>query len=153
MNRAIQKLANDLKARRPASLIVLGQVIVIVGGAAFARHKLQDDKSTVEVAGAVLSPDKKMAALISEDRGKPRLWIINLTNYTKEEIGRLGDDEGAANPLWSPDSQFIAFESDNLQGHSPMTTNHVWVANANGTSLRELHLPPPNEHFSTYIDK
>jgi|GEM_PF-6289584 len=148
------KPAKVLTAGRPILLIASGLVLTVIAGAASVRNNLQNrESSPAALEGAVVSPDKKMAALISEDRGKKALWIIALGRQTKAQASSLALDAGATNPKWSPDSQFIAFESYNLEGHSPMTTNHVWVVDRDGANSRQLRPPPPNEHFSTYIDK
>jgi len=68
-------------------------------------------------------------------------------------IAPLAAGEGARNFAWSPDGSWLAFETFDLNGHSPMTTTHVRIARTDGTGLAEVRLPGPNQRFSTYLER
>jgi len=56
---------------------------------------------------AVLSPNGQFAAMVLADaEGKTRLWIHRLDRGTAQPIP---ETDGALEPFWSPDSQFLAF--------------------------------------------
>ncbi|MBI2822857.1 MAG: hypothetical protein HYX74_11600 [Acidobacteria bacterium] len=99
----------------------------------------------------VASPAGDREAIVQVENGRRSIWVAAAGSGARRPISRLGEDEGARNLLWSPDGGLIAFESYNLQGHSPMTTTRVWVARADGGEVRRVDLPGPNERFSTYI--
>ncbi len=96
------------------------------------------------------SPDKKRALAIICRAGRPELWIMEMDKTQKRQLSKLGKDEGVKSAVWSPDGELIAFVSYNLGGHSPMTTTHVWVVRYDGSGLKKVTLPKPNERFSTY---
>jgi eukaryotic-like serine/threonine-protein kinase len=56
---------------------------------------------------AVLSPDGQMVVMSLVDaEGKARLWIRRLSSDTAQP---MLDTDGAINPFWSPDSQYVGF--------------------------------------------
>ncbi|UCF36575.1 MAG: PD40 domain-containing protein, partial [Acidobacteriota bacterium] len=71
-----------------------------------ARVRLDKDESTA----AVLSPDGSMLAFLgsSEEEGQTRLYLRRLDEL---EARALPNTEGAAQPTFSPDGQWIAYRS------------------------------------------
>jgi hypothetical protein len=60
------------------------------------------------VGGSALSPDGRMAAFVAAVNGNTRLWVRALDDKTAR---LLPGTEGAADPIWSPESKFIAFSA------------------------------------------
>ncbi|HET8547966.1 MAG TPA: hypothetical protein VFL57_08180, partial [Bryobacteraceae bacterium] len=65
----------------------------------------------------------------------------------------VGAGQVGSAPSWSPDRSCVAVVVSDAAGHSPMTTTYVAVARAGDSRYRELRLPPPDERFSTFLDK
>ncbi len=70
------------------------------------------------VGGAVVSPDGKHIAFVTEEDGQRALWVRDLDRETPR---RLEGTEGAEDPFWSPDSQSIGFGTDNELKRIPVT--------------------------------
>ncbi len=68
---------------------------------------LPPGSSLVQGLPAVLSPDGRMVvmSLVGAD-GKSRFWIRRLSSDTAQA---MVETEGAIMPIWSPDSQYVAF--------------------------------------------
>lgn len=98
----------------------------------------------------ILSPDKKRALAIICRAGRPELWVMEMDGTQKRQLSQLGKDEGVKSAVWSPNGELIAFVTYNLGGHSPLTSTHVWVVRYDGSGLKKVTLPKPNERFSTY---
>jgi eukaryotic-like serine/threonine-protein kinase len=88
-----------------------------------------------------VSPDGTRLAFIAVDSsGKQLLWVRALDSLTAQPL--LGTD-GASQPFWSPDSQFIAFSAENklkriaVSGGPPQTITALTTGNAMGTWNRE----------------
>lgn len=93
------------------------------------------------------------AELRSTSAGVPELWIVG-SDRAAVKVSRLAEGEGVRdNFKWSPSGSLLAFETYDLQGHSPLTTFHAWVVRRDGGGLAEVVLPSPNERFSTHIDQ
>jgi hypothetical protein len=75
---------------------------------------------------------------------------MNIDGTGREMVRELPCGQGAANPVWSPNSNLIAFISYNLQGHSPLTTTHAWIIKVDGSGDRRVILPEPDARFSTF---
>jgi len=59
-----------------------------------------------------LSPDgRRLAFTATSDNGRSRLWVRSLDSETAQSVG--GTD-GATNPFWSPDSEWVAFQALNV---------------------------------------
>jgi len=104
-------------------------------------------------SGAGLSPARHPGIAIAHESGATRVWLESDDGRSRRLVTSLGPNESARNVSWSPDGRLAAFESFNDAGHSPMTTTHVWVVEADSAGIREVRLPPPNERFSTYLDR
>ncbi len=102
------------------------------------------------------SPNGSAEAQLRFNKGQvPELWIVPLRSVRRRiKVSRLQPGEAVdANFAWSTKGTLLAFETYNAEGHSPMTTSHVWVVRADGSGLREVILPSPNERRSTHIDR
>jgi hypothetical protein len=53
----------------------------------------------------------------------------------------------------SPDGSCVAIGVSDAEGHSPLTTSSVAVARRGDARYQELRLPPPDERFSTLVDR
>lgn len=53
------------------------------------------------------SPDGKQVAFVSKRSGSNQIWLLSLDGGEARQLTRIKG--GATNPVWSPDSQFIAF--------------------------------------------
>lgn len=100
--------------------------------------------------GAVLSPDGSKIAFISNETRRPELWVMDIDGSNKRKVSNLPETQGAANPVWSLESNLIAFTSFNIKGHSPLTSTHVWIAKADGSKNVKMLLPEPYTRFSTF---
>ena len=56
-----------------------------------------------------VSPDGRFVAVVLVKDGKQQIWVRAIDSPT---IAPLAGTDGAADPFWSPDSQFIAFFAD-----------------------------------------
>src|SRR5881296_3528082 len=101
----------------------------------------------------VVSPRGDKAVSCSDEGGASQIWLVSLPANTRLLVARLDPGDGVRNISWSPDGRWFAFESYNLDGHSPMTTSHVWLAQSDAAVSLQLALPPPNERYSTYVDR
>jgi serine/threonine-protein kinase len=78
------------------------------------------------VSGPTISPDGTMVAYV--DRG--RLWVRDLD---KLESRGIEDTDGAVMPFWSPDNEYIGFQSQNT----------LWkIAPEGGKRIKIADLPP-----------
>ena len=87
------------------------------------------------VGGAVLSPDARHIAyaVISYDRpGRPapQLWVMDVATQKSMRIG--GDKDVTANPHWSPDGKWLAFQGNVGDQHG------LLLARPDGTDVTTL---------------
>jgi hypothetical protein len=82
-----------------------------------------------------LSPDGKRLALAIESEGKRNLWICDLTHGTTTRL--TFDSELQLHPVWSPDGEFVAFQSGGVLAwvRSDGTGNVERLAVSNGTAI------------------
>jgi dipeptidyl aminopeptidase/acylaminoacyl peptidase len=106
----------------------------------------------VNQGSVIFSPQKDRGVAIVDKTGRPQLWLISVVDNRRSLVMQLETGEAGRNIRWSPDGHSFAFEAYDPGGHSPMTTTHVWVVNADGTVRKEVRLPAPNERLSTYLD-
>ena len=55
------------------------------------------------------SPDGTMVAYASNESGAEDIWLINIANHNRIRLTR--DIDVDSNPVWSPDAQWLAFQS------------------------------------------
>ncbi len=139
--------------------IVIFAFVICCTGAQIQAVKVIPSGSSVDVASilhelnGVLSPDRGKTAFISCETGKPVLWVTKIYDASRKIVSNLLPGQGAANPIWSGDSDLIAFTSYNLEGHSPLTTTHVCVVKCDGTGQKQVILPEPDTRFSVFSPK
>src|SRR3984893_17249726 len=82
--------------RRPTAQPTLRLAVNLPPGGSLAQNQT-----------AVLSPDGQMVVMrLVDAEGKARLWIRRLSSDTAQP---MLDTDGAINPFWSPDSQYVGF--------------------------------------------
>ena len=104
----------------------------------------------VEEDTIAVSPDGENIFLIGKNENGNEISILNQNNGTKIKLLKTRSDENVRSVSWSPGGRNVSFEIYNTEGHSPLTTNHVWAAKNDGSDLREILLPEPDQRFSTY---
>src|SRR5262245_32790316 len=97
------------------------------------------------------SPQKDRGIAIINENGRAQLWIISVADNRRSLVMQLESGEDVRDIRWSPGGHYFAFEAFDPAGHSPMTTTHVWVVNADGKQPKEVRLPAPNQHLSTQL--
>src|SRR5213593_3238090 len=68
----------------------------------------------------IVSPRGDKAVSCSDEAGASQVWLVLLPTNTRLLAARLASGDGVRNISWSPDGRHFAFESYNLDGHSPM---------------------------------
>ena len=114
-----------------------------VGSRSSSNTKIKSDSSLTSHA-------VERVKLKVRNLGGKSLWLINDKNTLNRKIINLSDEEGISSSTRSPNGKYLAFVRYNTAGHSPLTTSHVWITNANGEYLKEIILPSPDERFSTF---
>ena len=97
------------------------------------------------------SPQKDRGIAIINEKGRAQLWMISVADNHRSLVMQLERGEDARDIRWSPGGAYFAFEAFDRDGHSPMTTTHVWIVNADGKTPKQVRLPAPNEHLSTQL--
>ena len=100
-----------------------------------------------------ISNDKNHFLLFNKTKNGYELWLAALSAAHKIKISFIDAGNNINSASLSPDGKLIAFESDNSEGHSPLTTSRVWVMQSNGAELRQITQPEPNQRFSTFDPK
>jgi len=138
----------------PRRLQVVALVVLAVAGIVVAASRVHVGSSAKNEPLVRRAPDRSAEAeLVSTPTGVPELWIAE-TGKPAIKVGRLEDGEGVKdNFAWSALGTLLAFETYDLEGHSPLTTSHVWVVRRDGSGLVEISLPSPNERFSTQLER
>jgi dipeptidyl aminopeptidase/acylaminoacyl peptidase len=137
-------------------LMILGVVVYRVWKAnhrsALRQSSIQIPAVTqVDQGSVIFSPQKDRGVAVIDEAGRSQLWVIWVGDDRRSLVMQLETGEAARNIRWSPDGHLFAFEAYDPGGHSPMTTTHVWVVKADGTTPKEIRLPAPNEHLSTHL--
>src|SRR5579862_1885907 len=117
---ALYECLGDLMNRclRGACLAIFS--LLFLASLTFADVLTSADLSRLRNVGAVaLSPDGHLLAysIVVRDRpGRPsgQLWVMDLTS---QKSVRLGGDNPAGGPVWSPDSKWIAFHGQDGDKH------------------------------------
>ena len=138
------------------TLMILGVVVYRVWKANHRSEVLQLSPQVpavtqVNQGSVIFSPQKDRGVAVIDETGRPQLWLISVVDKRRSVVMQLETGEAARNIRWSPDGHSFAFEAYDPGGHSPMTTTHVWVVKADGTAPKEVLLPAPNAHLSTYL--
>jgi dipeptidyl aminopeptidase/acylaminoacyl peptidase len=86
------------------------------------------------IGGVALSPDNHYIAYTITMRDRPerpygQLWVMDLST---EKSVRLGGDKPASGPMWSGDSNWIAFQSADADKHG------LWIAHPDGSDTNFL---------------
>ena len=87
----------------------------------------------VNQGSVIFSPQKDRGVAVIDETGRSQIWVISVVDNRRSLAMQLEKGEAARNIRWSPDGHFFAFEAHDPDGHSPMTTTHVWVVKADGT--------------------
>jgi len=96
--------------------------------------------------GATWSPDGRLIAFdtVSIRGGNPQIWVVRPDGIGLRELTQpiYGDD--SFNPVWSPDSARLVFQSFHPEIDGGQ--EDVWIVNADGTGLFQLtNTPEPLE--------
>ena len=73
----------------------------------------------VIVENAQISPDGRRIAFVGRKDDQRMLWIQTIEALNDTNALPLAGTEGAINPFWSPDSQYIAFDVGSLKKINP----------------------------------
>ena len=82
------------------------------------------------IAGPQPSPDGKKLAFMSGRNENMDIWVSNVDGSSAQKITSLGR---CGTPRWSPDSRWIAFDSDGRHGGSS-----IYVISADGGAVRAI---------------
>ena len=107
--------------------------------------------SEIDQGSVSFSPQKDRGVAIITEMGRAQLWMISIAENRRWLVMQLERGEDARDIRWSPGGHYFAFETFNPDGHSPMTTTHVWVATADEKRPKQVRLPAPNAHLSTQL--
>lgn len=142
------------------SLVILLLIINGCNASRSSSSELKDSSYSIsqnqpDIIGdtITISNDKNHYLLLSKTKNGNELWIAAHRTAHNIKVLALDADENINSASLSPDGKLITFESDNIEGHSPLTTSHVWVMQIDGTDLRQITQPEPNQRFSTFDPK
>lgn len=125
--------------------------LALASGLVFAVCGRSQPKAPNQPASIKPIIQNRNAQIIADGTGRHRLRIRSGAS-SDVQVGKFGDDEVVGDKLiWSPDGKLLAFEVFKSGGHSPMTTNHVWIVKSDGTGLKEILLPTPNGLYATQL--
>ena len=96
-----------------------------------------------------VSPSHKYLFISSKQNKDNQLWLFSNSADGYLKISEFDKNDAISNISWSSDEKYTAFETYNIDGHSPLTTSHVWVYKVGETGLHKILQPSPNERFST----
>ncbi len=147
--------------KNPAVLFLFYLITVFIISGCKTQQSSFKNKSNAgnignsKIIGDTLSISSKneLCLIQVKNKNSKELWIGNKRNNTRGEIMVLGNQDGIKSPVWSPNGKHLAFVVFNTEGHSPLTTTHVWISDDTGENVKELILPPPDERFSTFSPK
>lgn len=82
------------------------------------------------IAGPQPSPDGKKLVFMAGPNDSPQIWVSNLDGSSPQKLTHMGK---AGTPRWSPDSRWIAFDSDGRYGQAG-----IYIVSAEGGTVRSL---------------
>ncbi len=142
-------------------MIVLAFIIslLIINGCNASRNSSGESKnSSISISQShsgvvgdtiIISNDQNHLLLISKAESGNDVWLVSTSTAHAIKITSLGKDDSINSASISPDGKLIVFQTDNIAGHSPLTTSHVWIMQSDGSDLRMITQPDPNQRFST----
>jgi TolB protein len=96
--------------------------------------------------GAAWSPDGQLIAFDTPliRGGNPQIWVVHPDGTGLRELTQPTNRDDSFNPVWSPDSARLVFQSFHPEINGGQ--NDVWMVNADGTGLFQLtNTPEPLE--------
>lgn len=126
-------------------VLILGLVFVSASATPFLSVV---STSFVQAASSQTAPGLRSFSLV-RPHGR-ELWISGSAGTMR--IDEVPISRCFSAVAWSPKASLVAFETFDCEGHSPLTTRHVWVVRRDGTGRKEVLLPQPLTPFSTRID-
>jgi DNA-binding winged helix-turn-helix (wHTH) protein len=82
------------------------------------------------VGGPQPSPDGKKLAFMAGHTNSTEIWVCNIDGSSPKRLTSLSS---AGTPRWSPDSRWIAFDSDGRYGHSG-----IYIVAADGGTVQAV---------------
>lgn len=136
--------------------------VVIYGDSRLAIIDTDKEKLLADLMASdyLVSPDKTQVAFPgviypmygpSSVHNSTGAGIVDLSSGNVQYLKQFNSSD--VRLYWSPDSQLLAIEVFDIDGHSPMTTTHVWVGKTSGQGLQEIVLQNLNQRFSTHFQK
>ncbi len=127
------------------AFFILGFASVFASAAAFASPVHTAGVSVQTLSPRTLTFPMSFRA-VHPDGYEP--WISGSAG--KGKVAGALRNQCTNNAALSPTASLLAFEIFDCEGHSPLTTRHVWVERANGKGRKEVLLPIPLAIFSTH---
>ena len=99
---------------------------------------------------AIPSPDGRRIAI--EIEGMPgKIEVVNIESGARLMLTKNNDN--GYEPTWSPDGKYIAFKSDRdsivLDANRGLSTNNIYIMNADGTDVRRLTVDNTIAYYGT----
>jgi Tol biopolymer transport system component len=103
------------------------------------RRGVRVTRQTGQVLTPTAGPGDKEIAFLSDSGGHANLWVVNTESGGLRQITHERDPNVAMGvPVWSPDSDAIAFVSS--RGNQGLTFG-VWLVDSDGSNLRNVANP------------
>jgi Tol biopolymer transport system component len=141
-------------AQRTFHKTVTGVWVTDIERASYARidQDVVQQDTVLETTGATWSPDGQTVAVtkvLPRPKGSDIDWgawlvangNIYLVDTSERNMRPLLPEGQGVSPTWSPDGKLLAFLSDRSG------STELWVANVDGTDLRQMTQTKPNEFF------
>jgi DNA-binding winged helix-turn-helix (wHTH) protein len=101
-----------------------------VEGAAAVRALRRVVSNPQAIAGPQPSPDGKKLVYMAGDQNSMQIWVCDGDGSSPKMLTKMAS---TGTPRWSPDSQWIAFDSDSRFGHAG-----IYVVSADGGPVRPV---------------